>query len=100
MDTVIGVGSIDLVGKSGRRYRLPHVYYAPTARKQLLSEGQLLIGDDLIRAYDRNSHEVDKFGLESSDGHFQMDGKVIDYLFLRFRGTNEARGVRDYTQPG
>ena len=92
MDTVIGVGSIDLVGKSGRRYRLPQVYYAPTARKQLLSEGQLLICDDMIRTYDRNSHEADKFGLESSDGYFQMDGKVIDYLFYVFeaRTSHEA----------
>src|SRR5271167_853495 len=84
VDTVVGVGSIDLVGKSGRRYRLPHVHYAPAARKQLLSEGQLLISDDLIRTYDRNSPEVDKFGLESSDGWFQMDGKVIDFLFYVF----------------
>jgi len=95
VDTVIGVGSIDLVGKSGRRYRLPHVYYAPTARKQLLSEGQLLMGDDLIRTYDRNSHEVDKFGLESSDGYFQMDGKIIDYLFYVFeaRTSHEAYAI-------
>ena len=54
------------------------------ARKQLLSKGQLLIGDDLIRTYDCNSPEVDKFGLESSDGYFQMEGKVIDYLFYVF----------------
>src|SRR5436190_11819008 len=95
VDTVIGVGSIDLVGKSGRRYRLPQVYYAPTARKQLLSEGQLLIGDDLIRTYDRNSPEVDKFGLESSDGYFQMDGKVIDYLIYVFeaRTSHQAYAV-------
>ena len=65
------------------------------ARKQLLSEGQLLIGDDLIRTYDRNSPEVDKFGLESSDGYFQVDGKVIDYLFYVFeaRTSHQAYAV-------
>ena len=95
VDTVVGVGSVDLVGKSGRRFHLPHVYYAPTARKQLLSEGQLLIGDDLIRTYDRNSTEVHKFGLESSDGNFQMDGKIIDYLFYVFeaRTSHEAYAI-------
>jgi hypothetical protein len=50
----------------------------------LLSEGQLLIADDLIRIYDRDSPEIDKFTLESSDGWFQMDGKVIDFLFYVF----------------
>ena len=95
MDTVIGVGSIDLVGKSGRRFCLPHVYYAPTARKQLLSEGQLLINDDLIRTYDRNSYEADKFALESSDSWFQLDGKVVDYLFYVFeaRTSHEAYAI-------
>jgi hypothetical protein len=38
----------------------------------------------MIRTYDRNSREADKFGLESSDSDFQMDGKVIDYLFYVF----------------
>jgi hypothetical protein len=95
VDTVVGVGAVDLVGKSGLRFRLPHVYYAPTARKQLLSEGQLLIEDDLIPTYNRNSHEVDKFGLESSDGYFQMDGKIIDYLFYVFeaRTSHEAYAI-------
>ena len=95
VDTVVGIGSIDLVGKGGRRFRLPDVYYAPTARKQLLSEGQLLISDDMIRTYDRNSHEVDKFGLSSSDSHFQMDGKIIDYLFYVFeaRTSHEAYAI-------
>jgi hypothetical protein len=32
VDTAVGVGSIDLVGKQGL-YRLHDVYYAPTARK-------------------------------------------------------------------
>jgi hypothetical protein len=46
----------------------------------------------MIRTYDRNSHEADKFGLESSDSYFQMDGKVIDYLFYVFeaRTSHEA----------
>jgi hypothetical protein len=94
-DTVVGVGSVDMVGKNGRRYRLPQVYYAPTARKQLLSEGQLLMYDDLIRTYDRNSYKVDNFGLESSDGEFQMDGKIIDLLFYVFeaRTSHQAYAV-------
>ena len=49
----------------------------------------------LITAYDRNSHEVDKFGLESSDGRFQLDGKVIDYLFYVFeaRTSHQAYAI-------
>jgi hypothetical protein len=38
----------------------------------------------LIRAYDWNLHEIDKFTLTSSDGDFLLHGKVIDYLFYIF----------------
>jgi hypothetical protein len=39
VDTAFGVGSIDLVSQNGK-YRLHNVYYAPIARKQLLSAGK------------------------------------------------------------
>jgi hypothetical protein len=61
----------------------------------LSSEGQLLIDDDLIRTYNRDSLEVDKFGLESSDGWFPMDGKIIDFLFYVFeaRTSHQAYAI-------
>jgi len=47
VDTVVGIGSVELVSQQGR-YRLDDVYYAPKASKQLLSEGKLLTDDGLI----------------------------------------------------
>jgi transposase InsO family protein len=83
VDIAVGVGSIDLVGKEGL-YRLHDVYYAPTARKQLLSEGKLLIEADLIRKYDMYGKDMAKFTVQSSNGEFSLDGKIIDLLFYVF----------------
>jgi transposase InsO family protein len=83
VDTVVGIGSIDLHGQQGQ-YRLHNVYYAPKARKQLLSEAKLLIIDDLIRVYGQDVRQTRKFTLKSGDSKFTLDGKIVDDLYYVF----------------
>jgi hypothetical protein len=50
----------------------------------LLSEGKLLIQADLIRTCNMYGDDIAKFNVQSSNGEFSLDGKIIDFLFYVF----------------